>query len=171
MSSKKHFKLIPLLLLVLVLVLSGCSPDDSQNNASTNSTNSTKVSAANKQSDQKIVVTINGQKLQAHLNDSSAAKAFAKELPTTLSFRDFADMPEKIADLNHSLPTKGMPVGHAGTKGSIGYWSPQQRIVFYWGTESYYEGIHIIGTFDSDNYRNVIKNMGNDVNVSIKLNN
>jgi len=168
MSSQKHFKLITLLLLIFTLVLSGCSQKNTKN---TNKTSPTKVSATNKQSQQKIVVTINGQKLQAHLNDSSAAKTFAKELPTTLNFRDFADMPEKVADLNHSLPTKGMSDGHAGTKGSIGYWSPQQRIVFYWGTESYYKGIHIIGTFDSDNYHNVIKNMGNNVNVSIKKDN
>ena len=77
------------------------------------------------------------------------------------------DMPEKVADLNHSLITKGMPKGHKGTKGAIGYWSPQQRIVFYYGTEDYYEGIHIIGSFDSDNYKDVVKNMGNDVNVTI----
>ncbi|MDT6952744.1 hypothetical protein [Companilactobacillus alimentarius] len=34
------------------------------------------------------------------MNNSSAAKAYAKELPTTLSFRDYADMPEKVDDLN-----------------------------------------------------------------------
>lgn len=167
-ASKNKFKLITLLLLIFTLVLSGCSQ---QNTKNSNPTSSTKVRPNNKQSAQKIIVTINSQKLPAHLNNSSAAKAFAKELPTNLNFRDFADMPEKIADLNHPLPTKGMPTGHAGTKGSIGYWSPQQRIVFYWGTESYYEGIHIIGTFDSSDYRNVIKNMGNNVNVSIKKSN
>ncbi|POD88888.1 hypothetical protein S101258_00392 [Lactiplantibacillus plantarum subsp. plantarum] len=47
-------------------------------------------------------------------------------------FRDYADFPEKIADLHHALPTTGMPSGHAGNQGAIGYWSPDQRIVFYW---------------------------------------
>ncbi|MBU7447677.1 MULTISPECIES: cyclophilin-like fold protein [Lactiplantibacillus] len=129
--------------------------------------NKTKSSTDDQQVGQRITVTINGHQLAAHLNRSSAAKAFARELPTTLSFRDYADFPEKIADLHHALPTTGMPSGHAGNQGAIGYWSPDQRIVFYWGTESYYEGIHIIGHFDSQNYRQVIKNMGNHVRVRI----
>lgn len=116
----------------------------------------------------KLKITINGQTLHAELNNSSAAKAFAKELPKTMSFRDFmSGFPEKIADLHHSLPTKGMSRGHEGTKGVIGYWSPDQRIVFYYGTESYYDGIHIIGKFTSKNYANVIKNMGNNIEVRI----
>lgn len=129
--------------------------------------NKTQSSTDDQQVGQRIMVTINDHQLSAHLNRSSAAKAFARELPTTLSFRDYADFPEKIADLHHALPTTGMPSGHAGNQGAIGYWSPDQRVVFYWGTESYYEGIHIIGHFDSQNYRQVIKNMGNHVRVRI----
>lgn len=123
--------------------------------------------SANKQNSRKIIVDLNGHRLKAHLNQSSAARAFYQELPRTLSFRDYAGLPEKVADLNHTLPTTGMPKGHAGTKGAIGYWSPEQRIVFYWGTESYYEGIHIIGHFDSQHYRKVIKNMKNGTNVRL----
>lgn len=116
----------------------------------------------------KINIYLNGQILHATLNNSSAARAFAKELPVTLSFRDFmAGFPEKIADLHHGLPTNGMPKGHEGTKGTIGYWSPDQRIVFYYGTESYYDGIHIIGKFTSKNYAQVVKKMGNHVAVRI----
>lgn len=132
---------------------------------------STKQANIKSKKNQKINIKINGTTLKAHLNNSSAAQAFAKELPINLSFRDFMDMPEKVADLNHKLPTKGMPSGHAGTDGSIGYWSPDRRIVFYWGTEDYYEGIHIIGKFDSTNYQKVIKSMGNNVTVRIEKDN
>ncbi|GAB5056759.1 hypothetical protein COSHB9_11470 [Companilactobacillus alimentarius] len=158
-----------LLTIAAVTLLAGCSQNKTDNSKATKSTNerTSQVTTAQKETQTKITVSINGTELKAHLNNSSAAKAFAKELPTTLSFRDYADMPEKVADLNHSLPTKGMPSGHEGTRGAIGYWSPQQRIVFHWGTEDYYEGIHIIGKFDSNNYRNVIRNMGNNVNVRI----
>lgn len=45
-----------------------------------------------------------------------------------------------------------MPRGHTGAKGTIGYWSPDRRIVFYYGNEEYYEGIHIIDKFDSKIY-------------------
>ncbi|MQS76205.1 cyclophilin-like fold protein [Companilactobacillus halodurans] len=161
-----------LLTIMAITLLAGCSQNETDNYNTVQSTNkrTSKVTTAQKDNQTKITISINGTRLKAHLNNSSAAKAFAKELPKTLSFRDYADMPEKVADLNHSLPTKGMPSGHEGTKGTIGYWSPQQRIVFYWGTEDYYEGIHIIGKFDSSNYRNVIKNMGNNVNVRINKN-
>lgn len=153
-----------------MFVLVGCSQKNNQSTSTkTNSTESVTKSSVtkNQNNNQKVIVTVNGTKLTAHLNNSSAAKAFAKELPKTLSFRDYPGLPEKIADLGHKLPTTGMPSGHAGTRGSIGYWSPQRRIVFYWGTEDYYEGIHIIGHFDTNDYRQVIKNMGNNVQVRI----
>lgn len=159
-----------LLALGLLFILSGCV-QSKQQAISTSQVHTESLKTKSTQSKQnkrkKIVITIKGKKLTAHLNNSSAAKAFARELPTTLSFRDYPGLPEKIADLGHKLPTNGMPSGHAGTRGSIGYWSPQRRIVFYWGTESYYEGIHIIGHFDTNNYRTVVKNMGNNVHVKM----
>lgn len=161
-------KISKLIIFTMVLVfLVGCGQKKQTSQTSTSNNRVSQVTTSEKNERTKITVNINGTKLKAHLNNSSAAKAFAKELPTNLKFRDFMDMPEKVADLNHSLTTKGMPKGHKGTKGAIGYWSPQQRIVFYYGTEDYYEGIHIIGSFDSDNYKDVVKNMGNDVNVTI----
>lgn len=163
---KRFFKLI--LFTGILFLLAGCGQhQQTKTTTSHNHEQVNQVTTSEKNETTKINVNINGTELKAHLNNSSAAKAFAKELPTTLSFRDFMDMPEKVADLNHSLTTKGMPSGHEGTKGAIGYWSPQQRIVFYYGTEDYYEGIHIIGAFDSDNYHDVVKNMGNNVNVRI----
>lgn len=167
---KKSIWIKALMFLALVLTLSGCSQDNSSSSTQRSTSTTTKKSSDD-EIGQKIQVTINGQRLAAHLNNSSAAKAFAKQLPTTLNFSDFMDMPEKVADLHYSLPTKGMPSGHAGTKGYIGYWSPDKRIVFYYGTEDYYEGIHIIGKFDDNNYRKIIKNMGNNVSVSIQKTN
>lgn len=164
---KKSIWLKILMMFALALTLSGCTQGNNTSSTERSTSTSTKQSADDKVG-QKIQVTINGKKLDAHLNNSSAAKAFAKQLPTTLNFSDFMDMPEKVADLHYSLPTTGMPSGHEGTKGYIGYWSPDKRIVFYYGTEEYYEGIHIIGKFDDSNYQKVVKNMGNDVSVKIQ---
>ncbi|QMU08800.1 cyclophilin-like fold protein [Levilactobacillus suantsaii] len=155
---------------VAVSLLAGCAQPKAAHPSSAAKNpqeRTSQVSSTHQKASTKITITINGTRLKAHLNNSSAARAFAQELPTTLRFSDYADMPEKVANLHHSLPTKGMPSGHAGTQGAIGYWSPQRRIVFYWGTESYYEGIHIIGKFDATNYRHVVKTMGNHVNVRI----
>lgn len=166
-NMKKSIWLKVLISLVLVLMLTGCSQGNTASSSNGQESTSTKKSSDNVVG-QRIKVTINGKTLDAHLNDSSAAKAFEKHLPTTLNFSDFMDMPEKVADLHYSLPTKGMPSGHEGTKGYIGYWSPDKRIVFYYGTEDYYDGIHIIGKFDDSSYQNVVKNMGNNVSVQIQ---
>lgn len=158
------------LVLALLLIVGGCGRhrQPAAANTATNTASVTTSHVADKQLHaQRIIITINNQKLSAHLNHSSAAQALANELPTTLSFRDYPGLPEKVADLGHRLPTNGMPSGHTGTRGSIGYWSPQRRIVFYWGTEEYYEGIHIIGHFDGNQYRTIVKNMGNNVKVKI----
>jgi len=170
-KRKNTIKIIITVLSILTLILTGCSKSNHSAGSSKKVSTSKVTTKKNQQvsaQHQKIKITINGTILTAHLNNSSAAQAFAKELPVDLKFRDFMDMPEKVADLNHKLPTKGMPSGHAGTKGSIGYWSPERRIVFYWGTEDYYEGIHIIGKFDNNDYQKVVKSMGNNVTVNIE---
>lgn len=115
----------------------------------------------------KIEIDINHHKLHATLNNSTAAKDFKRRLPITLRFRKYPGLPEKVADLNSSLSTKGMPKGCQGKKGYIGYWSPDQRIVFYYGNEEYYEGIHLIGKFTSPKYSSVIKQAPQNAKVTI----
>lgn len=165
-------RLFTLLVLALLgLGLAGCA---SQNNADSNTVSSAAVRTVHKKSHKKATQTklkikIGKKTLKAHLNNSSAAKAFAKELPKTMKFWTFGGMPEKVADLGHKLPTKGMPRGSRGRKGYIGYWSPDRRIVFYYGNESYWEGIHLIGKFDSKNYAKVIKNAPENVKVKIQV--
>lgn len=146
-------------ILLIIAVILGLSIT-SVNPASANSSSSTKRVT-------NIEITINHHKLQGTLNNTSAAKAFKKKLPITLRFRKYPGLPEKVADLNSSLPTKGMPDGARGRKGYIGYWSPDQRIVFYYGNEQYWEGIHLIGKFTSKNYATVIKEAPNNTRVRI----
>ncbi|WP_158610659.1 cyclophilin-like fold protein [Lactiplantibacillus garii] len=153
----------------MTVLLAGCTATTSQHPTNPQSVRATsKVQPTPATHRQAIKITVNGVRLTAHLNNSSAARAFAQELPVDLTFRNFMDMPEKIADLHHTLPTTGMPSGHAGTAGSIGYWSPDKRIVFYWGTEDYYEGIHIIGTFDHHDYKKVVRKMAKNTTVKIE---
>ena len=63
-----------------------------------------------------------------------------------------------------------MPKGDEGKAGEIGYWSPDQRIIFYYGHVDYYPGIHIIGKFTSENYSAVISKMKDNTKVKIELN-
>ena len=116
-----------------------------------------------------IEVQINGrQRMKATLNNSSAARQFTSELPKTMHFRNYmSGYEEKIADLHHPLSTKGMPKGNNAKSGEIGYWSPDQRIVFYWGNESYYEGIHIIGHFKRGTNLWPIRHLSSEDRVTI----
>lgn len=166
---KKFLSFIALILVGIGIV--GCT---SQNNADSNTISSAAVRTVHKKSHKKATQTklkikIGKKTLKAHLNNSTAAKAFAKELPKTMKFWTFGGMPEKVADLGHKLPTKGMPSGSRGRKGYIGYWSPDRRIVFYYGNESYWKGIHLIGKFDSKNYAKVIKNAPENVKAKIQV--
>lgn len=122
----------------------------------------------------KIEVQINGRrKMKATLNNSSAARQFSRELPKTMHFRNYmSGYEEKIADLHHPLSTKGMPEGDSAEAGEIGYWSPDRRIVFYWGEESYYPGIHIIGRFQRGTNLHSIRHLHSGDRVKItKINN
>lgn len=95
------------LFVLLLLVLTGCTSNTGNQSKDThNSSSSIQTSASSRKENkqrQAIKITVNGTILRAHLNDSTAGRAFASELPVTLVFRNFMNMPEKIADLHHRL--------------------------------------------------------------------
>ena len=168
-------QLIAAVAAISFITLAGCTQNNSHSSQNVSSSVSAKSKRHHKTVKRRKRVTrtnlkikVNGHTIRAHLNSSSAARAFSKKLPTTLTFVGFpGSNPEKMADLHYSLSTKGMPSGHAGDKGTIGYWSPDRRIIFYYGNVDYYPGIHIIGKFDSKNYRSVISRMPNHTRVRI----
>lgn len=166
-------KFIIALSLVILIGLTGCANNSHQANSVSSVAlarkSKKKVSKKKKATIKKIKLKFNRHTLRAHLNNSSAARAFAKKLPTKLTFVDFGNGAEKMADLHYSLSTKGMPKGHAGNKGTIGYWSPDRRIILYYGHVDYYPGIHIIGKFDSKNYVKVIKGMKDNTKVTFNM--
>jgi len=118
-----------------------------------------------------ITVTIAGEALDANLFDNQAAQELEKELPITMTFRDFGpSLEEKIGDLSEELSTEGMSSGEDPEPGDIGYWSPQPRVVLYWGDVSYYEGIHRIGRFeDVKKASQLIENQEDDFEVTIEI--
>lgn len=149
---KKHLSLV-VILTVLVLLIG---------------VKSKTVKAATYQTQIEVQIN-NHEKLRATLNHSSAAQQFSRELPKTMHFRNYMDgYEEKIADLHHPLSTKGMPRGNNAKTGQIGYWSPDRRIVFYWGNESYYPGIHIIGHFKAGSNLQAIRHLKSSDQVHIR---
>ena len=71
------------------------------------------------------------------------------QLPLTLTFRDFNRV-EKIADLPRPLSTEGVPPGADPDIRDIGYYSPSNNLVLYYGDVGYWNGIVRIGQFDTD---------------------
>lgn len=96
-----------------------------------------------------ITVTIDGVAYPAHLNDTAAAAALIAQLPLTLSYRTFAaGFDEKIGDLPGALDLGDDVYANDPNPGDIAYWSPQPRVVLYYGDVGSYNGINVIGSFD-----------------------
>ena len=115
-----------------------------------------------------VTVSMDGHGWRAHLNDSQAAQALASRLPLTLTFRDFAQgFDEKIADLDQPLPFDQMSSGDDPSPGQIAYWSPDQRLVLYWGDVARYDGIHVIGAFDDPAAQSAVQALSPDSQVTI----
>jgi len=117
-----------------------------------------------------IDVQIGKKHLKGTLNNSTAAKSLENKVPLkTVFVKGGAGLEENTADLNFNLSTKKMPKGASAKKGNIGYWSPDRRLVFYWGKVDYFEGIHIIGHFNSKRDLKVVEKMKDNQKVIIRL--
>ncbi|MBA1435254.1 cyclophilin-like fold protein [Bombilactobacillus bombi] len=118
---------------------------------------------------QYLRVSFKGHHFKACLKHNKAAQDLVKQLPIRLHFRSF-NTPEKLADLNQPLSTKGMTVGEDPAIGDIGYWSPEPRLVFYWGNVDYFNGIHVIGHFNKrQTAARVLQQQKHPFTVTIKL--
>lgn len=163
-------KKIRLLLTVCcVLALVGCGKQMANSNHQEIVSAKKKIHKRRRVKMTNIKVVIGGKTLKAQLNSTAAAKDFKKDLPKTLTFTSFMSNPEKMADLHHALSLKGMPKGDEGKAGEIGYWSPDRRIIFYYGHVDYYPGIHIIGKFTTKDYHKVVSKLKDNTKVKIEL--
>ena len=97
----------------------------------------------------KIQITINGQRLQATLFDSSAGRDLLAQLPLTVNMVDHGAV-EKTGPLPAPLSLDGQPDGADPGIGDVGYYAPGNDLVLYYGDQSYHSGIVIIGRLDGD---------------------
>jgi len=93
-----------------------------------------------------IRITVADQTITAHLNDNPTAQDLARQLPLTLTFRDFNRV-EKVAELPQPLTMEGVPAGDDPDINDIGYYAPSDNLVFYYGDVGYWNGIVRIGRF------------------------
>lgn len=107
-------------------------------------------SSANKQEERmKIRITIGEQHFQATLSDSAAARDLIAQLPVTIDMVDHGAV-EKTGPLPSPLSLDGQPEGADPEVGDVGYYAPGNDLVLYYGDQSYYPGIVILGQLNAD---------------------
>jgi hypothetical protein len=97
----------------------------------------------------KIQITIGDQRLQATILDSAAGRDLIAQLPLTVDMIDHGSV-EKTGPLPAPLSLAGQPDGAAPDVADVGYYAPGNDLVFYYGDQSYYPGIVIIGRLEGD---------------------
>jgi hypothetical protein len=101
------------------------------------------------QGQMKIQIAIGDQRFQATIFDSAAGRDLIAQLPLTINMIDHGSV-EKTGPLPSPLSLAGQPDGADPDVGDVGYYAPGNDLVFYYGDQSYYPGIAIIGRLDGD---------------------
>lgn len=92
----------------------------------------------------RITVTVGEHSYPATLADNPTTHDLIDQLPLTLTFTDFNRV-EKIARLPRPLTTQGVPAGADPEINDIGYYSPGNNLVLYYGDVGYFNGIVRLG--------------------------
>jgi hypothetical protein len=103
--------------------------------------------ASNQEDPVKIQITIGDRRFEATLTDSAAARDLVAQLPVTLDMIDHGGV-EKSGPLPAPLSLKGQPEGADPDLGDLGYYAPGNDLVLYYGDQTYFPGIVILGRLD-----------------------
>ncbi|MEU0256335.1 cyclophilin-like fold protein [Streptomyces sp. NPDC006184] len=91
-----------------------------------------------------IRLTIDGQSVDATLNDSAAARDFAALLPLTVELKDFHHT-ERIGDPPRELDTSGAPDTVTPKAGDLAYYAPWGNLAFFYRDGEHSPGLVILG--------------------------
>lgn len=96
-----------------------------------------------------IQITIGDQTFTAELQDSPAAHDLLAQLPVTVEMTDHGGV-EKAGPLPGALSLEGQPEGADPDVGHVGYYAPGNDLVLYYGDQSYFPGIVVLGRRNGD---------------------
>jgi hypothetical protein len=96
-----------------------------------------------------IQITISDQSFSATLQDTAAARDLLAQLPVTVEMVDHGGV-EKTGPLPGPLSLEGQPEGADPDVGDVGYYAPGNDLVLYYGDQSYFPGIVVLGRIDGD---------------------
>ena len=97
----------------------------------------------------RIEITIGNQRFHGTLDDSAASRDLVAQLPVTVDMADHGSV-EKTGPLPSPLSLVGQPDGADPDVGDIGYYAPGNDLVLYYGDQSYYNGIVVLGHLGGD---------------------
>ena len=97
----------------------------------------------------RISVSIGDEQLSATLTESAAAEDLLAQLPVTIAMVDHGGV-EKTGPLPSPLSTEGQPEGADPEVGDVGYYAPGNDLVLYYGDQSAYPGIVVVGRLQGD---------------------
>ena len=96
-----------------------------------------------------IRITIGDQRFTATLDESPAAADLLAQLPVAIDMVDHGDV-EKTGPLPRPLSLDGQPEGADPGAGDLGYYAPGNDLVLYYGDQSFFPGIVVLGRLDGD---------------------
>jgi len=97
----------------------------------------------------KIQISIGEQRFTATLSESAAARDLLVQLPVTIEMADHGGV-EKTGPLPAPLSLQDQPDGADPDPGDLGYYAPGNDLVLYYGDQSFFPGIVILGQLDGD---------------------
>ena len=96
-----------------------------------------------------IQLVFGAHTLQATLDDTPAAQAFAAQLPLELILKDY-HRTEKIADLPQGLPVAQAPKGVDPEVGDITFFAPWGKLALFYKDFGYSRGLVRLGRMQGD---------------------
>lgn len=112
-----------------------------------------------------ISFTIGDTVVTAELDDNPTTRDLLAQLPLTLTIKDYNHV-EKTAVLPKPLDTQNVPRGADPELFEIGYYTPNQVLVLYYGDVGFFTGIVRLGRFNPAN-ADLIENQPDDTIVTI----
>lgn len=96
-----------------------------------------------------LEIRVGGVRLVATLRSTATARDLRAQLPARLRMRDHGGV-EKTGPLQRALTVTDEPSGADPDVGDLGYYAPGQDLVLYYGDQSYFDGIVILGRLEGD---------------------
>ena len=98
-----------------------------------------------------IEIRVGDERFTATVDDTPAGRDLLAQLPQTIQMSDHGGV-EKTGPLAAPLSLDGQPAGADPDVGDLGYYAPGNDLVLYYGDQSYYNGIVILGRLDAQRH-------------------